>query len=67
MQPPLPQPQSAAPSQGPGLTWVLKVFLGFAQLSHLDHQCDAWDQTTESGRSEAWEQMGQMGTMGLDG
>ena len=41
MQPPPPQPQSAAPSQGLGLTCVLKVFLGFAQLSHLDHERDA--------------------------
>lgn len=41
------QPQRAALPQDPGLTWVLKVFLELAQLSHLDHERDAWDQTTE--------------------
>ena len=46
--------------QALGLSWVLKVFLGLAQFTHLDHEHDAWDQTTD--RSEAG---GQMGTPGL--
>ena len=46
-----------------GLAWVLKVFLvlaWLAQLTHLNHKRDGWDQTTD--RSEAG---GQRQTMRL--
>ena len=42
-----------------GLAWVLKVFIvlaWLAQLTHLDHKCDGWDQTTD--RSEAGDRWG---------
>ena len=51
MLPPPPSPQELCLLRALGLTWILKVFLGLAQLIHLDHKHDAWDQTTD--RSEA--------------
>ena len=42
-----------------GLAWVLKVFLRLVQLTHLDYECDAWDETTD--RSKAGEQPGTTG------
>ena len=53
-----------------GLTWVLKVFLGLAHLTHLDHEHDAWDQTTEVRQGNGWGQLAwlrERGTVnGLD-
>ena len=53
MQPPHLSPQELHTHWALGLAWILKVFLGLAQLSHPDHECDAWDQTTD--RNEAGE------------
>ena len=51
-------PQELCLLRALGLTWVLKVFLGLAQLTHLDHKHDAWDQTTDRRQGTLW-------TMGL--
>ena len=62
MQPPLPQTPRAAPPQGPGPRLGPKGFLRAclaSQLTHLNHACGAWYQTTD--RSDRGEQTGTTG------
>ena len=58
-QPPPPlSPQELCLLWALGLAWVLMVFLRLAQLTHLNHKYDAWDQTTDRRQGTLW-------TMGL--